>query len=135
MLTFINWKVKMKSNKVGYVGRFDFWNLGFLFGYLRFLYKLIFLQFWIFLYFFWNLEFELWSYEKNMKDWGRKWINDEGVEEEDEEIKTKICWWWCTVRSGGHAKSNDCFYYKKIQRLRLKNILRYIVDHLQCWST
>jgi hypothetical protein len=52
------------------------------------------------------------------------------MEEEDEEIEIKISWWWCYVRFDGHAKSNGLFFFKKIQWLRLKNILRCMVDHL-----
>jgi hypothetical protein len=45
------------------------------------------------------------------------------MEKEDEEIETKISWWWYTVRSGGHAKCNDLFFFKKIKWLRLKKCI------------
>jgi hypothetical protein len=35
------------------------------------------------------------------------------MEEEDEEIETKICCWWYIVRFGRHAKSNVFFLLKK----------------------
>jgi hypothetical protein len=50
-------------------------------------------------------------------------------EEENEQIEIKTSWWWCTIISSRHAKSNGFFLLKKIQWLRLKNLLRYTVDH------
>jgi hypothetical protein len=39
------------------------------------------------------------------------WKNDKRMKEEYEEIETKICCWWCTVRFGGHAKYYGFFFF------------------------
>lgn len=69
------------------------------------------------------------------------WMYEDGDKDEKEKERrrwrkvNKVRCWWCTIRSTRYALSNGCHLgRKKIKRLILIKLTRYLADHLQCVS-